>query len=168
MGLSTGNIDRWRARFGTTLPDRFGKINAIEHILSHGPQYGIIGGVYFDRIKGRSIMCKDGCGDRRNQAFVDKVRTGAQRGLVQQGWVATWFMRIHRRVFEKIAANESKFPEIKRARPDMPYGFFMPYINGAHSQIGEDSAFCIRASQVGEPSYLDCDIRLFHCGSVWH
>jgi intein/homing endonuclease len=27
---------------------------------------------------------------------------------------------------------------------------------------------CLRAGQVGEPSYLDTDIRLFHCGSVWH
>jgi hypothetical protein len=142
---------------GESVPHRAGNCRAISKIMSHGPEIGIVGGLYVARNKHRSPMV---WGVDREAA-----KKGALTGLHKCDWIATGFIRIHRSVFQKIKdAAPTKFKDIMpRGEANSPgdyHGYFLPRIN----HQGEDSSFAARAREVGVQSYLDADIKLGHVG----
>jgi hypothetical protein len=162
MAYPCGNAKLLRSITHTTLPDQFLSINFFDRLLSHPPSIGIVGGVYWDRKVGGDIMCAGGCGPAKDANFVNSIRNGTKRGLVERQWVATGCIRIHRRVFQKIMADPVLFNDIAPKHGLKRWGFFTP----GHG-LGEDVSFNLRAGQVGEKVMLDTGLRCFHKGVAW-
>jgi hypothetical protein len=144
---------------GEGVPAGLGRVHGISKLMSHGPEVGIVGGLYTARGKGRNPMVFGGNFTR------DQAKNGTLTGLHEVDWIATGFIRIHRSVFKKIKdAAPTKFKDIMpRGQPNGPgdyYGYFLPRLN----HQGEDSAFCSRAKEVGVKCYLDSDIKCGHVG----
>lgn len=165
VGLPCGNAAYYRARFRCPMvPDYIASQNFFTRLLSHPPEYGIVGASYFDRQVGTQLQCSRGCGSNEEVGFNDRYRSGAVRGLVECLWVATGGMRIARWVLEKILEEKRLFPEAIPPKSSSPFGFFTP----ARVGQGEDVAFCVRAARLGIKSYLDADLRLMHKGSCFY
>jgi len=122
--------------------------------------YNIIGGLYMTR------------GLRRVQP-AQLINLG-QEVTLQPGekpvvvkYLATGFMAVHRKVFEKL----TKHPEVKlcmKTTPNPFYTFYLqktiPWPNDKNLYLSEDYAFCNRAAEMGFKVYLDPTVRLGHVG----
>ena len=85
---------------------------------------------------------------------------------VEVTYLATGFMAVHRRVFEKLAET---LPLCMQSTP-LPFWpfylqFTVPWPGDGHLYLSEDYAFCHRAREAGFRIWLDPSIRLGHVGS---
>ncbi len=145
--------------YGSRLPDSSAGLNAISRIMSHGPEKGIVGALYFGRhAKGRA-QCDLGF---KSDAENKNLREGKYSGLVPMLWVGTGFIRIARWVIKEMrdAIDQGQWPECKPANESRWYGYFQPLRVG----VGEDVSFCTRAKAIGIQSYLDSTLVCLHNG----
>lgn len=163
MLFPCGHAPYFNKAAGQIYPARICEMNFIERMLSHGPEYAVIGGTYFDRVVGRDIQCSRGVGNHAEANFTDRYHRGEITGISEVLWTATGCMRIHRNVFETIAKNIKRFPEIDPVLGNR-IGFFHP----ARTGIGEDVSFCARARACGFKIWQDWDLRCLHKGVKFH
>ncbi|MCJ7824981.1 MAG: helix-turn-helix domain-containing protein [Anaerolineales bacterium] len=154
MVLPCGNADLLNGRFNANMPSEYASKNFISALMSHPPEFGIIGATYVGRNPNGKIQCSSGF----ESAFEDaKIRNNPKQGLKQVGWVATGAIMIRKWVLQKMSeAAPTKFPEI--ISKDGP-GWFTKAAG-----MGEDCAFGMRAGQVGIASYVDCSTICGHIG----
>lgn len=156
-----GSAAYFNRRGKKNLPEWQAGLNFIERMMAHSASYGVIGGSYFDRVKGTDLQCSRGCGQYAEAGFNESYRSGQVRGIGEVLWTATGAMRIHRKVFEVMREEGPKiFPEIVPGKGDI-YGFFTPVRVGA----GEDVSFCYRARRLGFKIWQDYDLRVLHKGT---
>ncbi len=128
-------------------------------------EHDIVGGVYVCRSPSVTTPASF------QEAGVD-VEYAFSHELVPAKWLATGFLAIHRRVFEKLAEDmpllNAREEEIGKAF----YPFYLPMIYGKDDpdigqdiELSEDWAFCQRAKEAGFSCYIDPAIRLGHIGS---
>ena len=111
----------------------------------------LVGGAYFGRQEGGTIMCSDRSLYERAKAYEDKV--------VPVDWVGTGFILIHRKIFNDI--REKFGDSLKIDVPDYEYDYFR-HIDGAN---GEDVSFCKRAKAAGHQPHIDLGLPIFHVGA---
>lgn len=162
----TGDIGYWRAVTGSTMPDRFGKTNFFERLLSHGPEHKIIGGLYKDRKKGIEFQCDPGHNER---GWNDRMNKGEIRGVQSVKWVASGATRYAVSLFQdlrdKAKTNQALAQEIMPMVHDREWGYFS---RSKHHQVGEDVAVCLWAKEAcGTQTYIDCEIRAWHQATIW-
>lgn len=164
MGYPWGNAAGYNAKFGTTFKANIAGLNFFDRMMSYGDGYDIVGGAYFDRLTGSELQAGLKGGMTSKASAAEQWRRGSLRGLVEVDWVGSAGMMIKRHVFEAMAANMDKFPEIKPKKPGGVIGFFTP--NAV--DVGEDVACAIRARQLGFRVYLDADLKMAHKGAKFY
>lgn len=88
-------------------------------------------------------------------------------GCVSAGMVQTGFMRVHRNVFNEIAAcyPELAYYAVRDGKPfDVNHDFFPQGVHD-HQWIGEDYAFCRLWTELGGKVWIVPDIDLVHYDS---
>jgi hypothetical protein len=163
----TGDLAYWRTVTKSTLPERYGKVNFFERLLSHGPEYKIIGGLYKDRRNGVEYQTNSGHNEAGWNAKVDE---GKIRGVQPQKWIATGATRYAASLFtelrEKAKTDRTLQAEIMPMVHDKEWGYFS---RSRHHQVGEDVSLSLRAKEsCGIQSWVDCELRCWHCGNVWY
>jgi hypothetical protein len=98
---------------------------------------------------------------------IDKeIIMAAGQEPVEAKYLATGFMAVHRRVFEKLADG---LPLCMQTTPYPFWPFYLqyaiPWPNDGHLYLSEDYAFCQRARDAGFKIWLDPSIRLGHVGN---
>ena len=86
---------------------------------------------------------------------------------VEVKYLATGFMAVRRKVFEKLIEH----PEVKLCMQSTPHPFYtfylqksIPWPGDVNIYLSEDYAFCDRAQEMGFKVHLDPTIRLGHVG----
>jgi len=167
MVLPVGNAKSLH-KHGWPIPERLGNRMAIERIMSHPPEYRIVGGLYRDRRVGRQAQTEKAYRSKAENDRLIGIMDGRVNddGLEENRWVATGFMRVDISVFHEMAAEAKpggKLADIAppAGRENEPIGFF-----GRTSQWrGEDIAFCRRAGLLGIKTYCDVGCVLGHAGT---
>lgn len=123
-------------------------------------EYGIVGGVYVCRSP-RNTYPASYYNDH------DPVVHAFDHTPVEVKFLATGFMAVHRRVFEKLAET---VPMMAPADDKHFYAFYQPMSYededvGQTIELSEDWAFCQRAKEAGFKCYIDPAIRLGHIGT---
>jgi hypothetical protein len=140
---------RARAKVNPALYD----VDTIERLLSHGKK--IVGAVYNTRTKDGPICIaadlKTGHKSGAERELIVKLRKGPFDKLIEQPFVATGCVLVHRSVFEDIA----------KGQPEGFNGWFD--INPKAG--GEDVQFCQRALKAGHKSHIDCGLFVGHVGN---
>lgn len=162
----TGDVPYWRAVTKSTLPDRFGKTNFFERILSHSSEHKIIGGLYRDRKKGVEFQCDPG---HNQPGWNDRMNKGEIRDVQPVKWIASGATRYSASLFDSLKAAAKTNPvlaqEIMPIVHDREWGFFT---RSKHHQVGEDVACCLWAKEAcGIQTFIDCEIRSWHQMTVW-
>lgn len=104
---------------------------------------GVIGGVILERRDPFQV-----CATRSLEPFERYKRSEIPSdGLFSVVAVGTGFIVIRREVFDALGTS---------------HWFRAGQIPGAPDLLAEDLDFCLRAAQVGFPSYLDCGVRVKH------
>jgi hypothetical protein len=169
MILPTGNTAFLRKN-GWNVPERLGNRVALERLMSHPKEYRIVGALYRDRKGGSRAQCERGFRTPQDNARLLDIMTGknsSDDGLEENAWVGTGFIRIHRSVFEEMAAAANNGGPLAEMKPperhgERPMGFF-----GRSSEYrGEDVAFGMRAGKIGIKSYCDVGLYCGHKGSA--
>lgn len=155
-------------KHGLAIPEPKISRNAIERLLSHPPQYRIVGALYKDRRGGTKAQCASAFGSEARNNHLLSLFTSKPEvdGLEEEGWIGGGLFRVHRSVF--LEMKESAKPggpladiAPPKGRENDPFGFF-----GRSAQFrGEDVFFARRAGQIGIKSYLDCGLICGHEGS---
>jgi hypothetical protein len=167
MILPTGNVPFLRKN-GWDVPERLGSRVALERLMSHPKEYRIVGTLYRDRKTGVRAQCERGFRSPQENARLIDIMTGKNTkddGLEENGWTGTGFIRIHRSVFEEIAAEAKPGGLLEDIAPppehgERPLGFF-----GRSSRWrGEDVAFCRRAGLLGIKTFTDVGLYVGHRG----
>ena len=122
--------------------------------------YDIVGGVYVCRTQDETHPASfylDG----------EPVIHAFDHTPVEVKYLATGFMAVHRRVFEKLAETT---PISALKDKNHFYTFYQPMLYedddiGQTIELSEDWAFCQRAKDAGFKCYIDPAIRLGHIGS---
>lgn len=148
-------------RYKANVPAESAAFNAISRIMSHGEDKRIVGSLYFGRHEAGKAQCSKGFTDTTEN---ERLRLGKYRGLIQDEWVGTGFMRIHRSVFEDMQAaiDGGKWPECHPPTDESWYGFFNPI----RVRMGEDVSFCRRAKELGIQTYVDTSLICLHAGET--
>jgi hypothetical protein len=110
----------------------------------------LVGGAYFGRQEGGSLMCSDNSLYSRAKTYEDIV--------VPVDWVGTGFILIHRKVFDDIKQKYGE--ELKISVKDYEIDYFRQ-IDGSK---GEDVSFCLRAKSAGHQPHIDLGLPIFHVG----
>jgi hypothetical protein len=133
--------------------------DAVEQLRSH--QLPFVCGLYAKKGR-REFACMF-------RPETEKVQFGPQGGLLEVQYVGFGFVLVRREVFETIQ-RQLKLPtcneRFSTRRPIVP--FFQPLVipdGSSHWYLGEDYAFCHRATESGFSIWADSSIRLFHVGS---
>ena len=154
MVLPCGNAELLNGRFRANLPAPYAGKNFISALMSHPPEFGIIGATYVGRNPEGKIQCSSGFESQFEDA---KIRTNPSQGLKQVGWVATGCILVRKWVLQKMSEQaKDKFPEIISSEGP---GWFTKAAG-----MGEDCAFGRRAAQCGIASYVDCSTICGHIG----
>lgn len=102
-----------------------------------------------------------------SQPFKDRPFDFAVPDLQEARWLATGFLAVHRRVFEKLAEGLTLYHPAD-GDPMRHYGFFEPLPadddSGVPIRLSEDWAFCERARQAGFGVWMDPTPTLIHFG----
>ncbi len=122
--------------------------------------HDIVGGVY---------VCRSQNETHPASFYLDKepVIHAFDHKPVEVKYLATGFMAVHRRVFEKLAETT---PLTALKDKNHFYTFYQPFNYedadlGQTIELSEDWAFCQRAKDAGFKCYIDPAIRLGHIGS---
>jgi hypothetical protein len=167
--LPTGNFAFLRKN-GWSVPERLGNRVALERLMSHSKEYRIVGALYRDRKGGTKAQCERGFRSPQENARLLDIMTGKNAtddGLEENAWVGTGFLRVHRSVFEEMAAAAKPGGPLEEMAPpaehgDRPMGFF-----GRNSRWrGEDVGFGMRAKSIGIKSYVDVGLYVGHKGEA--
>ena len=121
--------------------------NVLARLIGSGKT--LIGGAYFGRQEGGTIMCSDLTLAEKARSYPDEV--------LPVDWVATGCLLVHRKVFDSI---REKHPDL--ATPNNPaykFDYFLPT-----KENGEDVAFCKRAKVSGHQPHIDLGLPVFHVG----
>jgi hypothetical protein len=159
MILPCGSSGIFNGRYGAGVSEESASFNAITRIMSHSSDKEIVGALYFGRHRAGKAQCSRGfTSESENKA----LRKFGYSGLIQDEWVGTGFMRIHRSVFDKFkqAIDGGKWPECHPPADDSWYGFFNPI----RVRMGEDVSFCRRAKELGIQTYIDTSLICLHNG----
>jgi len=166
MVLPIGNAAVLR-KHGWNVPDLQGNRYAFERIMSWGPEYQIIGGLYRDRRNGTRAQCERAFRSTgENERLISIIEgRGGNDGPEENGWVATGFLRIHRSVFEAMAKEARPGGVLEDIAPPPgrekdPIGFF----GRSAKYRGEDVALGRRAGMLGIRSWVDTGLLLGHKG----
>lgn len=154
-----GNVDLFNGRYQANVSTESASFNAISRIMSHPPEAKIVGALYFGRHRRGKAQCSKGfASDVENE----RLHEGYYKGLIEDEWVGTGFMRIHMSVFKEFdrAIDEGMFPECVHEPSGLKYGYFNPM----GFKIGEDVSFCRRAKKLGIKTYVDTSLILLHAG----
>jgi GT2 family glycosyltransferase len=121
------------------------------HVLHRlvGSGKTLIGGAYFGRQEGGTLMCSNPDLASHAKAYADAA--------APVEWVATGCMLVHRKVFEDI---QTSFPELAPKNLGDAFDFFHP-LSGSE---GEDVSFCRRAAKAGHQPHIDLGLPVFHVG----
>lgn len=161
MILPFGNSQAFAARYRANIPSRFTDQVAINRIMSHGTDKGVVGALYYGRVEHGKAQCADGFASAKGNADLHDYNNLGE--LREVRWTGTGMMRIHRSVFEKMKAHaEKNWPHIIPQTEGKPMGYFTPDIVGQ----GEDVAFCLRAGAIGVPVYVDTGLICLHTGET--
>jgi transcriptional regulator with XRE-family HTH domain len=173
--LPCGSAQIINGIFHARLPEPLASRNAISRIMSHPADKRVVGALCYvkgdpkitgDKMSGRA-MCSDAYdSDGMNAELHDPK---ADWGLRKQEWfVGINFCRVHRSVFEEMAAAaEGRWPEFDIKKDGSARGWFNPRNN----IDGEDLAFMARCKQLGIEMWLDSSLICGHAdGSMvwWH
>lgn len=126
-------------------------------------EHSLVGGAYAKR-SGHSpelaIRLKRPASGIRQIVFADG------EPLAEVEYLATGFMAVHRRVFEKVRDHYNLELQHQSTLRFYPFydSFSVTKDSGEIFRLSEDWAFCERASQVGFPCMLDPRVRLRHWG----
>lgn len=123
------------------------KRHIVHRLLNSGKT--LIGGAYFGRQEGATLMCSDqtlAVSARRYDDFLAPVN-----------WIGTGCLLIHRSVFEDI---RKKHPELATSNTDAKFDFFLPSTGHTNDGI----AFCSRAKEAGHMPHIDLGTPVFHVG----
>lgn len=122
--------------------------------------YDIVGGAY---------VCRQQNGTHPASFYLDgaPVVHAFDHTPVEVKFLATGFMAVHRRVFEKLAKTT---PISALKDKNHFYTFYQPMLYedkevGQTIELSEDWAFCQRAKNAGFRCYIDPAIRLGHIGN---
>lgn len=123
----------------------------------------IVGGAYTLKTEGGGQLTTKLLPDSKS------ITLGKGGGLYEVRSVATGFMAIHRRVFEKLSQDKEKMPFCSVKEMEGFWPFFQPYPkyieeNKKTFYLSEDWAFCERSREVGFKVWLDSTIKLRHAG----
>ena len=129
------------------IPDLPLQRHVVHRLVGSGKS--LIGGAYFGRQEGGTIMCSDTSLASHAKSYSDAVAA--------VDWVATGCMLVHRKVFEDIA---TAFPELGPKKEGDAFDFFHPL----SSNEGEDVSFCRRAAKSGHQPHIDLGLPVFHVG----
>ncbi len=165
MVLPCGSVGVFNGRYNAGVPEANAGLNTITRLLSHGPENGIVGGLYFGRHDIGQAQCEQGFG--HNQAIEnERLRKFKYQGLLKTGWVGTGCIKIERWVIEKMkkAIDDGMWPECKPSMEGSWYGYFNPQ----KVRVGEDVSFGRRASELGIQSYVDTSLICLHSGDRWY
>jgi hypothetical protein len=159
MILPCGVPEIFNGRYRANVSVENASVNAISRIMSHPESVGIVGGLYFGRHAHGAAQCSKGFSSAVEN---EKLRKMEYSGLIQDEWVGTGWMRIHRDVFLRMAKeiDGGRWPDCKPAGLDGYHGFFQPL----HVRVGEDVSFCRRAGEIGIKTYIDTSLICLHAG----
>jgi hypothetical protein len=145
------SVTKWH-----NLKDAAFAMDTIPRLLSWRKE--IVAGVYAGRALGLPMINQSDLNPKSgaDKETAERIRKGIAHGLVEQDWVPTGCMMIHRKVFEAI---RKRFPNLAPRSKGSPWGWF----NMEHD-MGEDVSFCLRARQSGYKCYLDQELVLAHIG----
>ena len=155
------------AKEGFSIPEPKASRNAFDRLMSHPKEMAIVGGLYRDRKQGKKVQCETAFRSDAENTRLMKLFDGTNKddGLEETGWIGFGLVRIHRSVFEKIAAEAKPgglFEDIAPlpGRETEPIGFFRT----TTQQRGEDVSLCRRAQKVGFKVFMDKGLLLGHIG----
>jgi transcriptional regulator with XRE-family HTH domain len=157
MVAPCGNVNLFNANYRAGFPTNMAAMNAISRIMSHGPEYEIVGGTYFGRHEFGKVQAEIGFATPEENK---KFRRFEYSGLIPTGWVGTGFLRITRSAIEKYkeAIDGGMWENLRPRRDNGYYGYFTPML----SEMGEDVAFGRRMGEIGVQSWLDTSLYLLH------
>jgi hypothetical protein len=135
----------------------------IERIVLH--EEDVVGGLYQMKCEGQPRICWN---------HKEGVTTPNEKGLMEVCYIGTGFLRVRRRVFERMVAEfgediwyDTDNAQIKRERQ---YDFWRmgvyKYKNGDRRWLSEDWWFCQKCQDLGIPVYADCSILARHSGNA--
>lgn len=161
MVLPFGNVNYINGNCAAGLPEDIAGQVAFSRIMSHPSDKGIVGAMYFGRHRTGKAQCASAWQSEDENV---KFHNHYYRGIKEEGWVGTGFIRIKRWVLERMRDHVDKggWPEIKAKMPDLPNGYFTPIGAG----IGEDISFCRRAQEIGISSWVDTELECLHVGDA--
>jgi len=167
---SSAAVDRTRCDAATTaLRDGFDELMWIDSDISfeaddvarlRGHGRSIVGGVYAKKgVRGLAVHLAAG---------TPELRMGDGGGLHEVRYLGAGFLHTRREVYADIVRTFS-LPECNTAFGAATVPYFLPMVISdpayGYWYLGEDYAFCERASRAGHPSVADTAIRLGHVGS---
>ncbi len=152
---------------GFSLPEPKASRSAINRLMSHPKDALIVGGLYRDRKTGTQVQCETAFRSKaENQRLMDLFDgKNSADGLEETGWIGFGCVRVHRSVFERIAAEAKPGGLMEEIAPipgreTEPMGFFRT----TTSARGEDVSLCRRAQKVGVKVYADLGLLCGHIG----
>lgn len=130
--------------------------DSVTRLLAFNQDKAIVGGAYEARKEGKIyILSLDG---DAGSVVMDSM------GLVKAKRIATGFMMIHRKVFEKLKTDHPEWEHKDTSSDKMLYGYF-DFLLTRGGYIGEDFLFCQRAIDAGfNDIWIDPTIKLGHMG----
>lgn len=160
MVLPCGNPSYINGNHAAGLPVSSASLVTLSRLMSHSPDKGIVGVLYFGRHRAGRAQCASGFESDGENA---KLHRHEYSGLKPENWVGTGGISIERWVFEKFraAVDAGQWPQLKPKASDKWYGYFTPLEVG----VGEDVSFGARCTKLGIQSWLDTDLECLHMGS---
>ena len=113
----------------------------------------LVGGAYFGRKEGSSLMVSDRSLDAKAKTYPDVI--------APVDWIGTGCLLIHRKVLNDI---KQKFPELSTQGNSSIQSTF-DYFRPINPQTSEDISFCKRAKEAGHQPHIDLGTPIFHVGS---
>jgi len=113
----------------------------------------LVGGAYFGRKEGSSLMVSDRSLDAKAKTYPDVI--------APVDWIGTGCLLIHRKVLNDI---KQKFPELSTQGNSSIQSTF-DYFRPINPQTSEDVSFCKRAKEAGHQPHIDLGTPVFHVGS---
>lgn len=163
MILPMGNGDVLRG-LGAEIPEPNASLYALDRLMSHGPEYKVVAGLYFSRKGTGKAQCHSGMEyPLENQKLrLIREKGGLDYPLREEKYVGLGWARIHRTVIEDVEKLiDEKYPHLRPTREGGHYGYVMP----SNADCGEDVFLCNLISRAGHKIWLDPALMLGHEGT---
>ena len=131
--------------------------DSITRLLAFSTQHAVVAGAYESRKPGKIYILTLDYDENKNLSMT-------QMGLVKAKRVATGFMMIQRKVFEKLRDLHPEWEHKDNLTDERLYAFF-DFACRPEGYIGEDFLFCERVIEAGmDDIWIDPTIKLGHMG----